>query len=158
MWIVIIAAILLSFLPIVNFVFQLLFDTGVAVTAQTGEKEEEEPKRDASGNYGPGSAFEPITGARAAPPGAGGAAAGDVDDVPFLSPQQRRMRLRRLRRGGAPPTGAIQGLRDGLVGLARRALTLGVPEARARARAGGAGGEVRQKLMTADGDASAPLA
>jgi len=152
MWIVIIAAILLSFLPIVNFVFQLLFDTGVAVTAQP--KKEEEPKRDASGNYGPGSAFEPITGARAAPPGAGGAAAGDVDDVPFLSPQQRRMRLRRLRRGGAPPTGAIRGLRDGLVGLARRALTLGVPEA----RAGGAGGEVRQKLMTADGDASAPLA
>ena len=47
-------------------------------------------------------------------------------DDPLLSPQQRRMLLRK-RRGLGASTGAIRGMADGVVSLVRRATALGAP-------------------------------
>ena len=47
-------------------------------------------------------------------------------DDPLLSPQQRRMLLRK-RRGLGASTGAIRGMADGVVALVRRATALGAP-------------------------------
>jgi hypothetical protein len=128
--IVLIAVILLAFLPCVNFVFQLCFDTTVALSKK--------PRTRPAAGKPPGTKTINATSVtRTTTPAPQRRAArgtraviGDgssIENAQFLSAQQLRA-LRRTR----PSTGALQGLQNRMAELASHALRFGVPKDTAR--------------------------
>lgn len=155
---IVISLILLAFLPLVNFCFQLCFDSSVflvtrgrrkpntaagggqtAFTRATTAKiqsigaeaqrrttfrvkkkpkpkpKPEEPQRDSSGNFGKGSAFDPISESQFD--------AFDLDDQQFLSAQQRR------RNFASEPTAAFSSFGASISKFTKRMMNMGVDDA-----------------------------
>jgi hypothetical protein len=127
-WIVVIAIILLAFLPCVNFAFNLCFDT-TTLLASRASGGRVKPTNTAR-NGGRTSLTKAIGRGQAnlaarVSTRTSSNLEDELDDQ-FLSPQQRRAMLRKRR--GSVATGAFKGFADGVVDMTKKIVRMGVPE------------------------------
>ena len=127
-WLVVIAIILLAFLPVVNFCFNLCFDTTtlLASKASSGRVKPTNTRK----NGGKTSLTSAIGRGQAslATRASSKTSAGldDELDDQILSPQKKRAMLRKRR--GSVPTGVFKGFAEGVVDMTKKIVRMGVPE------------------------------
>ena len=127
-WLVVIAIILLAFLPVVNFCFNLLFDTTTLLVskASSGRVKSTNTRKN-GGKTSPTSAIGRGQASLAARASSRTSASLDDElDDQILSPQKKRAMLRKRR--GSVPTGAFTGFADGVVDMTKKIVRMGVPE------------------------------